>query len=88
MAGANRGQARFLYLTTEPEDAAWFAEQQGSTTILTIKDVPATFLLTDPEDGMGDTPEEELEIALKTGLPAKLVLIRPLGPQHFSLFQA
>lgn len=87
-SGANMGQNRYLYLTTEVDDAAWFAEQKGSTTILAVRNVPAAFLLADPEDGTGNTPDEEIDIARRTGLPAKLVLIRPLGAQHFSLLRA
>jgi len=81
--GANMGQVRYLYLTTEYEDALWFAEQKGCDTVLEVRDVPPDCLAVDPEDGSGATVEEE--VSSPYGLPGKLVLTKPLGPRHFSL---
>lgn len=81
--GANMGQSRYLYLTTGYEDALWFAEQKGCDTVLEVRDIPRDSLAVDPEDGIGETVDEE--ISNPHGLPGKLVLTRPLGPEHFSV---
>lgn len=82
-AGANMGQTCYLYLTTGYEDALWFAEQKGSDVVLEVRDIPLDSLAVDPEDGMAETVEEE--VSNPWGLPGKLVLTKPLGPEHFSL---
>lgn len=79
--GANMGQSRYLYLTTGKEDALWFAEEKGCSTVIEIRDVPKAFLRVDPEDGTGDTVDDELH--LPHGLPGKVVLTRPLPASHF-----
>jgi RNA:NAD 2''-phosphotransferase len=82
--GGNCGQSRYLYLTTEYEDALWFAQEKGSDTVLEVRDVPLSMLEVDPEDGTYDTVEEEISSSL--GLPGKLVLTRSLPAENFSIF--
>jgi hypothetical protein len=43
-SGSQCGQSRYLYLTTHPEDALWFANEKGSETVLELKDVPYSIL--------------------------------------------
>lgn len=81
--GGNMGQPRFLYLSTGFEDALWFAQEKGCDSVLEVGNVPLDHLQVDPEDGTGDTLDQELN--LSHGLPGKVVLIRPLGPEHFRL---
>lgn len=81
--GGNVGQAKYLYLTTEPGDARWFANEKGCDTILMLRDVPVSVLAVDPEDGTEDTVREELNKS--TGLPGKVVLTKPLAANHFSV---
>jgi len=83
--GANMGQTRYLYLTTHPEDALWFAEQKGCSSIVEVRDVPIASLRVDPEDGIADTVEDEISNGF--GLPGKLVLTKPLGADHFFLYR-
>jgi hypothetical protein len=83
--GANRGQTRYLYMTSGPEDALWFAEEKGCDTVLEIRNVPIAMLRVDPEDGTYDTVEQELNSP--NGFPGKVVLTGPLGPEHFSLYR-
>ena len=84
--GGNQGNPGYLYLTTEYDDAMWFAQQKGCNTVLKISDVPVSFLIVDPEDGVGDDVEDEINS--KFGLPGKVVLTRSLPKGHFSLMQA
>lgn len=79
--GANQGQRRFLYLSTMYDDALWFAEQKGCSVVIGVIDVPLVYLRVDPEDGIGNNVVEELNNT--HGLPGKVVLIHPLGPEHF-----
>ena len=82
-SGGNCGQPRFLYLSTEYDDALWFSEQKGCSTVVELRDVPLEFLAVDPEDGVGETVAEE--ITSPHGLPGKLVLTEPLPADHFSI---
>lgn len=83
--GANQGQTKYLYLTTEPLDALWFAEEKGESTILQIM-VPIEYLIVDPEDGVGETIEEELKISKRLKMPAKFALIKELEASNFDLY--
>lgn len=80
--GGNGGQARYLYLTTGIEDAEWFANEKGCTTVLAVT-VPMAFLIVDPEDGMSDTLEDEINNSM--GLPGKVALTKPIGPEAFKV---
>lgn len=80
--GGNQGQARFLYLSTGVEDAEWFANEKGCTTVLAVT-VPMAYLIVDPEDGIGDTLEDEINNPM--GLPGKVALTRPVGPEAFKV---
>lgn len=80
--GANMGQSRYLYLTTHIEDAEWFAREKGCSTVVSVE-VPLDSLRVDPEDGIADTVEEELNNPL--GLPGKVVLIRGIGKEAFGM---
>jgi len=81
--GGNCGQSRYLYLSTEREDALWFALEKGSDTVLVLEGVPVDSLVVDPEDGTYDTVEEEL--ASKHGLPGKVALTVPLDASFFAI---
>lgn len=81
--GSQCGNPARLYLTTHPEDAAWFAEQKEHGTVLELL-VPRDLLRTDPEDSVGDTVTEEFEISKRIGMPAKFTIAEPLGPDAFS----
>lgn len=83
--GANQGQTKYLYLTTEPLDALWFAEEKGESTILQVI-VPIEYLIVDPEDGVGETVDEELEISKRTKFPAKFALFVELESSAFTLY--
>ena len=85
MSGGNQGQTRYLYLSTDREDALWFAQEKGCDTVLAVHNIPRDSLIVDPEDGIGDTVEAELH--LSHGLPGKLALIKPLPASHFQLHQ-
>ena len=91
-AGANMGQSRYLYLTSEPEDALWFAEQKGENTILELRNVSCDMLKFDPEDG--DYDEEKYQIVenamtvIRSGqlsMPIKFVLTKACSAATFSL---
>lgn len=80
--GGNQGQTRYLYLTSGIEDAEWFANEKGCTTVLAVT-VPMASLIVDPEDGIGDTVEDEINNSM--GLPGKVALTRPVGPEAFKV---
>lgn len=85
VSGSQCGQSRYLYLTTHPEDALWFANEKGSETVLELKDVPYSMLRVDPEDGISETIEEE--IGSPHGLPGKLVLTQTVEASFFELYE-
>jgi 8-oxo-dGTP pyrophosphatase MutT (NUDIX family) len=83
--GGNLGQMKYLYLTTDSEDARWFANEKGEDTIVKVKHIPLNYLIVDSEDGTGKSVANELESSRRLGLPAKLALTKPLPREHFSI---
>jgi hypothetical protein len=83
--GSNQGQTKYLYLTTEPLDALWFAEEKGESTILQII-TPIEYLIVDPENGVGETIDEELKISKRIKFPAKFALYKELESSAFTLY--
>jgi len=83
--GGNMGQSKYLYVTSDPENAMWFAEENGCNTILKISDIPRDFLKVDPEDGGGLSFQEMLSFMSAFKMPGSFVLTQPLGPEHFSM---
>lgn len=82
-SGANQGQSKYLYLTNEIENARWFSEQKGENVVLEVT-VPKSSLLVDPEDGHGDTLDDELNN--KLGLPGYVVCFKPLAASNFKKY--
>lgn len=85
--GSNFGNPNYLYLSTEPEDALWFAEEKGCSTVVRLTDVPIDYLKPDPEDEAGFTMNELLDRIDSTGFPAKFCLIKPIDNTYFSLYK-
>lgn len=83
----NGGSGRYLYLTSDPKDAEWFARQNGSDIVLEVSEIPLNFLLPDPEDEAGFTFEELFVRLLNRRLPSKFVLNKPLSFSHFSYYE-
>ena len=84
-SGASQGQTRYLYVTNIPKNAEWFADQRGCNTVLLLKDVPISSLGVDPEDGSGKDAQDEIDGAKKFGLPAYLVVTKPLPSRNFKI---
>ena len=83
--GGNIGQNKYLYLTNEPENARWFANEKGEDTIVEVSNVPLEYLKPDPEDEAGFTMKELLNRIDKTGLPSSFVLYKDLNSDHFKI---
>lgn len=79
-AGNQMGRRNLLYLTTTAENAAWYAEQKGSDTVLEVT-LELDDLVVDPEDGTADTVDGELN--LRHGLPGNLATCRTLPAAAF-----
>jgi hypothetical protein len=79
--GGNMGQSRYLYCSTQYDDALWFAQEKGCDTVLTLVDIPVSSLRVDPEDGTADTLQDELNLPHE--LPGKVVVTKPIGPENF-----
>jgi hypothetical protein len=82
-SGGNGGQGRYLYLSTGREDAQWFSNEIGEDTVIEVHNIPKSYLRVDPEDGIGDSVDDEMNNA--HGLPGKLILVQPLPASHFSM---
>lgn len=72
-SGANDGRAGLLYLSTDPEDARWFSNQAGEDIVLQVE-VDLDVLIVDPEDGIGETVQEEVSGQLPGKLGTRKVL--------------
>ena len=82
--GGNMGQPCYLYLSTEPEDALWFANEKGAGAVLKVV-IPFDWLKVDPEDGISETVEDEMNSS--HGVPGKLVAVSALGPERFEVYE-
>jgi hypothetical protein len=92
IVGGNMGQNNYLYVTSEIEDALWFAEEKGCNTIIEIKNIPINYLKFDPEDGDADLYNYNINVAinkLKNGYesPIKFVIIHELSADKFKIIQ-
>lgn len=77
--GPNCGRRGHLYLTSDPENAAWYAERFDNGVVLAFE-VAVEDLIVDPEDGVFDTVAEEIA----GELPALLVTTAPVSAEHVS----
>lgn len=87
--GSNMGNSKYLYLTSEPEDALWFANENGGNVVVEVRDIPLSYLRPDPEDEAGYTMSELLDRIYsdnKYKMPAKFILTEPLEKKHFNIF--
>ncbi len=85
--GSNMGNSNYLYLSSDKEDALWFAEEKGCNTIIMVSDIPIEYLKPDPEDEIGYTTEELLDRMYNTQIPSKFALTKPLDKEHFKIIQ-
>ena len=83
---ANGGQSKYLYLTSTPINAQWYANEMGENTILKVENIPLQYLIVDPEDGEGYTMEETLERIKSGRLAVCFALTKPLSSEHFSIY--
>jgi hypothetical protein len=83
--GTNQGNPRYLYVTTKPQNAEWFANERNCDTVLQLI-VSKAYLAVDPEDGIGETIDEELAAAERNHLPANLVVFKPLPANAFKIY--
>ena len=84
--GGNMGNPNYLYLSSEPEDALWFAEEKGCNTVIEIINIPIDYLRPDPEDEAGFTMKKLLDRIDTNGFPSKFILTKPLDKTHFKLY--
>lgn len=85
-SGGNMGQSRYLYLTSEPENARWYANENGYDTIVEVSNIPIEYLYPDPEDETGFSMKDLLTRMSATGLPSNFVLIKQLDKKHFKIY--
>jgi hypothetical protein len=83
--GANQGKWGYLYLTTDHHNAAWFAEQNGGKSILEIT-IPVENIIVDPEDGVGETVEDEFEYSQKYHMPGNFATNKPISSNNIKIF--
>ena len=84
-SGSNMGDANYLYLSSDPDDALWFANEKGCQTIIELKNIPLDFLIPDPEDEAGFTMLELLQRINNTNYPAKFALYKELPSEFFKI---
>lgn len=84
-SSGNMGNPNYLYLTSEPEDALWFAEENGCDAVVIVKNIPISFLKPDPEDEAGFSMADLFTRMDTSGykLPSKFILTKKLNSEHF-----
>ena len=87
--GGNQGNPLYLYLTSAWEDAQWFANEKGESSIIQLINVPILSLMPDPEDEAGYTLWDVLDRIAEEpdGMPSKFILREPLDAAHFAFFK-
>ena len=83
-SGANMGNPNYLYLTDFPENAEWFANEKGCSTIIKVSNIPIEYLRADPEDFSGYTTDEVLNM-MGGGMPVSFILTKKLDKSYFSI---
>ena len=83
--GSNMGNPNYLYLSSEPQDALWFAEEKGCNIVIEIVDIPIDYLRPDPDDEAGFSMKELLDRINNSKLPSKFILTKQLNNKHFKL---
>ena len=88
--GSNMGQTKYLYVSSEIEDALWFAEEKGCSSVVEIKNIPIEYLKFDPEDGCADLYGYSITTAidkLKNGYdsPIKFVITKQISADKFKI---
>ena len=86
-SGGNMGQGKYLYVSSDPEDALWFAQEKGCNCVLKIKNVSADSLIPDPEDEAGYTLNDLFKRINTTNFPAKFAVVKPLPKENFELIK-
>lgn len=84
-AGSQCGNPAFLYVTNSSENARWYADEKAEGVVVELLLDPAA-LRVDPEDGIGDSVAEELEISARHGLPANLAISQSINAEAFTGF--
>lgn len=83
-SGSHCGNPGLIYLTTLRENALWYAQEKGSDAVITVE-VAVVDLIVDPEDGVGETVADELQLSIRSGMPASLATRTPLEASRFAL---
>lgn len=81
--GGNLGNPKYLYTSTDYEDAMWFANEKGCDSVVIIKNVPLEYIKPDPEDEAGFSMDELLDRINNSKSPAKFVIYKELNNIHF-----
>jgi hypothetical protein len=83
--GGNMGNPKYLYLTNFIENAQWFAEEQYDKPTIIEINIPIDKLKVDPEDGIGENVQDELNISKKQGTPAYLATPYPISAGNIKI---
>ncbi len=83
---ANMGNRKYFYLTSDPEDALWFANEVGDETVLMVSNIPISGLYPDPDDSSGYSLEELLKSMYKH--PSKFIVKTPISASQFSIYKS
>lgn len=82
----NMGNPRYLYLTSDPENAMWYANEIGGDVVLEVRNIPIEYLIPDPEDEAGFTINELLNRMKKISkMPSNFALTQSINKNHFRI---
>ncbi len=84
--GGNCGNPKYLYLTSDIEDARWYSNEKGDDTIIKVINIPIDYLRADPDDERGYNMNDLLQrISKKSLMPSKFILTVSLTKEHFKI---
>lgn len=83
-SGPNGGRPSLLYLTNFPENAGWYADRTDDPVVLRVV-VHKNQLVVDPEDGIGNSVDEELAMSARSKMPVLLAARTAIPAESFTM---
>lgn len=84
-SGNQQGNPAYLYLTTTPESACWYACMKGNDKNVLEVTLPKSYLRVDPEDALWSPLSSDIDKELNRG-ETNFVCIKPINKEAFKKY--
>lgn len=79
--------SNYLYLTSDYDDALWYANEKGGKTVIEISNIPIEYLQPDPVNEVGYNMTNLIHRIKKGNKPSKFILTEQLNCDFFNIFE-